>query len=214
MNFKPIFNVFKRIQNIHFGLYHWVNWGLYYTFLTVIGKKFLEDYCQMSPLNASVVITVMAALAAAFNFLSGVLSRLAGNRCRPFITIGSIVAFACYGLIFCALLVGFNHWILAALLFIITITANMSPVTVSWTKGSNPPDQEGVSLATMNFVAYLCVALISSVAGMLLEVFPPTIVEGVKVYGINSYRLYFAFATFVLLPGLFTVRRIRETAKM
>ncbi|MBP5640883.1 MAG: hypothetical protein J6X55_15485, partial [Victivallales bacterium] len=65
--------------------------------------------------------------------------------------------------------------------------------------------------ATLNFGAYLCVALVSSAAGMLLEVFPAEMIEGIKVYGVASYRLYFACATLVLLPAVITALTIRET---
>ena len=160
-NVMPIINVYRRSQNVRFSLFHCFQWGLYYTFLTVIGKKFLEDYCQMSALTASGIIMTMAALAAGFNFLSGILSRLVGNRRKPFIVGSAVLTILSNVLILLALCVGCRHWALVIPLYVITIMSNMSPVVVAWTKEVNPPDQGGVSLATMNFAAYFCVALVS-----------------------------------------------------
>ncbi|MBP5638696.1 MAG: MFS transporter, partial [Victivallales bacterium] len=147
-NIKPFLKVFQRGQNIRFGLYHCINWGLFYTFMTVIGKKFLEDYCRMSAMAASTVITVMATLSAASNLGSGIFSRLAGNRRKPFLAGGAVLSLLCNVLIFTALFCGFRHWSLVILLLLFTLTANMSPVQVAWVKEVNPPDQGGVSLAT------------------------------------------------------------------
>ena len=210
-NLKPILNVFRRGQNVRYGLFHCINWGLFYTFLTVIGKKFLEDYCQMSAMAASTAITAMATLSAVSNLGSGILSRLAGNRRKPIMAGCAVLALVCNAVILASLFCGFRHWSLVIVLLLFTITANISPVQVAWVKEVNPPDQGGVTLATLNFAAYLCVALVSSAAGMLLEVFPAEIVEGIKVYGVNSYKLYFACATVVLLPTVLTAITIRET---
>ena len=212
LRLRPILDVFRRTQNSRFALLFCINWGLYYTFLTVIGKKFLEDHCRMSPMGASAVITAMAFLAAGNNFASGIVSRLAGNRRRPFLVGASVLALSCNAVIMGALLLGVRHWWLAVPLLLMTLTANVSPIQVAWTKEINPPDQGGISLATLNAASYFSVAVVSCIAGVLLEVFPPNVLDGVKIYGLNSYRLYFAFATAALVPGTIAIFGIRETA--
>ncbi len=124
----------------------------------------------------------------------------------------AVLALCSNAVILCALFLGVRHWWLAVPLLVMTLTANVSPVQVAWTKEINPPDQGGISLATLNAASYFCVAIVSCIAGALLEVFPPEVFDGVKIYGLNSYRLYFAFATIALIPGAIAIFGLRETA--
>lgn len=62
-----------------------VNFGLYYCIQTVIGKKFLEDFCGFSSPDAAWVLSLMGAISAVSGVLFAVLSRLAGNPAAHFL---------------------------------------------------------------------------------------------------------------------------------
>lgn len=207
----PILNVFKNRNNIKFMTFASINWGLYYSLLTVIGIKYLEDYCKMSPMKATTVITIMGGLSAGYNCLSGILSTLWGNRRRPFVMFASISSALCYILMCIALVTGFKHPVLCVLFLVITLTASQSPITVAIYQELNPPESAGITQATSNFVSYMMVAIFSNICGFLLEVYPSTLVDGIKIYGANSYLLYFAFAAVTSIIGVIAVHSLPET---
>ncbi len=212
-SFKPLLMVYCNPKNRMLASFTCFNWGLYYTLLTVIGKKYLEDYCKMSTIDATWVITIMGALSAGFNCLSGILSHALGNRRRPFLIGGASLATVSYLLMSIALAFKFQSPFLCVLFFLVTLTASQSPVQVAAMHELNTPETGGVTVAVLNFTSYLMVALFSNLCGMLLECFPPTVVDDIKIYGANSYLLFFAFATLVSLFGLIRVRLLPECGK-
>ena len=48
-----------------------------------------------------------------------------------------------------------------------------------------------------NCFSYLIIAIVGTLTGKLLEIFPPQIIDGIKIYGRNSY-----LAVFILLTVL------------
>lgn len=207
----PLLKVYANPLNRRLACYTAVNWGIYYTIMTVIGKKFLQDYCNMGMDAAALVITVMGIVSALFNFISGIASHAMGNRRRPFMFGGACLAVFCYLVICISLALNFKSPALAAIFLLVPLPGSVSPVQVALMHEMNAPESGGVTVAVLNFTAYLMVALFSNVCGFLLERFSPTIVDGVKIYGRGSYLLFFAFALAVVLFGLFNVRRLPET---
>ena len=207
----PLLKVYANPLNRRLACFSAVNWGIYYTSLTVIGKKFLQDYCNMGMDAAALVITIMGIVSASFNFISGIVSHAIGNRRRPFMYGGACLAAICYLLICTALACNFRSSALAAVFLLVTLPGSVSPVQVALMHEMNAPENGGVTVAVLNFTSYLMVAFFSNVCGFLLERFSPTVVDGVKIYGRNSYLLFFAFALAVILFGLINVRRLPET---
>ena len=61
-NFEIYKNVLKNRANLVLYGFGCLNYGIYYLLQTVIGKKFLEDFCEITVLQAAVVLSVMGAL--------------------------------------------------------------------------------------------------------------------------------------------------------
>lgn len=210
-SFKPLLKVYANPLNRRLSCYTATNWGIYYTILTVIGKKFLQDYCRMGMDRAALVITVMGIVSASCNFISGVVSHAIGNKRRPFMLGGACLSVFCYLALCVALCLNFRSPILCVIFLLVPLPGSVSPVQVALMHEINSPDNGGVTVAVLNFTSYLMVALFSNVCGFLLECFKPTIVGEVKIYGTGSYLLFFSFALAVILFGLFNIRRVPET---
>lgn len=208
---KPILDFFRNPLNLKLAAFSSTNWGLYYTLLTVIGKKYLEDYCQMSVSAATAIITIMGALSAGHNCFVGFLAPRLHNRRLPFYRCASTTALLCYILMTVALVFHFRHPLLAVLFLATTPTASISPVQVAYTREINPTSNSAPAVATLNFLSYLFVALFSNLCGVMLDAFAPSLVEGIKVYGRNSYLLFFLFATLVSTIGFISIRRLPES---
>jgi len=173
-----------------------LSFAVFFVFLTVLGKKFLEDFCRMTPLAAGWVMTISGALAALSSFVMPVLSRLAGNRRRPFLRFMGTGTLLCTGGALIALWFEWHSaWFFCGVLLLLACCANMTPVFLALLAETNPPENLGVCASFSNFLAYLMVALLGHFSGVMMDLFEPEIVDGVRVYGTNSYLAVFGLCT-------------------
>ena len=154
---------------------------------------------------------LMGVLSAVSSFFAASLSRLLGNRRRVFVRtagLGCILSFLAL-----LLAIGFDcrtQWI--ALFFCtLTITANVAPVTISLLRETNLPNVVGVSVSFMNFYAYITVAILGSLTGILMDLFPPVLKDSVHIYGRNSYLVVFTFLFLLSCVVVYNSFRLRET---
>ena len=210
-SFTPFLELLKRRHNRSLFLFSGINFGLYYVLQTVIGKKFLEDFCFMGEVRAAWILSLLGVLSATSSFFAASLSRLLGNRRRLFVRtagLGCILSFLAL-----LLAIGFDcrtQWI--ALFFCtLTITANVAPVTISLLRETNLPNVVGVSVSFMNFYAYITVAILGSLTGILMDLFPPVLKDSVHIYGRNSYLVVFTFLFLLSCVVVYNSFRLRET---
>ena len=189
-----------------------ISFSIFYVFQTIMGKKFLEDFCNMSDINAGWILTITGALSALSSFLTSFVSKLCGNRRRPFMLVmggGSLLA---AGGALTALALDFHQgWYFASLFFLIAIAANMTPVFLALLTETNPPETLGVCASLYNCIAYLLVAALGNVTGVLMDLFKPEIINGVKIYGRHSYIAVFTLFTVLAIICFLASLKIIET---
>lgn len=201
----------KRRHNCDLFLFSGLNFGLYYVLQTVLGKKFLQDFCLMSTARAALVLSVMAITSACSGLISAVLSRLANNRRRIFVRLSALMC----GMVFLVIttLVALEirtPWI-ALPLCLLAFTASTSSITIPLLRETNDPESVGAAVSFMNFSFYISVALFGNVVGFLMNLFRPEPRNGLLIYSAHSYLAVFAFL--LILSGLvvFHAWRLRET---
>lgn len=175
ISFEPYRCGFSNVNNLK-GIFSFsMSFGLYFVVLTVIGKKFLEDVGGLTPQMASLCCTAMVLLSAISNQVSGILSTLMGNRRRSFILwqtvfvpVGSLLVLT--GLLFLPHGAVLRSLLVVAFL-LITMAAGFSPVTNAFMLEANPTALTCVGVGISNFSAYAFVALFSSLAGAILDLF-------------------------------------------
>ena len=189
-----------------------VSFAIFYVFQTVLGKKFLEDFCNMPQLTAGWVLTITGALSALSTFVLPFVSRICGNKRRPFMRImgtGGLVATA--GVLI-ALVLDFRHgWFFTALFFLVSITSNMTAIYLALLTETNPPEILGVCASFQNFAAYFLVAVLGNASGLLMDLFKPEIINGAKIYGRNSYIAVFTLFTIMAIFCFISSLKIIET---
>ncbi len=169
-----------------------ITFGTYFALQTVIGKKFLEDYCGMSPHGAGLVLTVMMIIAASNSLILAALSRMWGNRRLPFMRFGGFGCMASGAILFTTVLLDSRTCIPAiAAMLLLSFAANYSSISVSLLKDLNDEARFGTVMSVSNFIPYLVTAVFGGSLGWLMDRFPPTLVGDVKIYGRNSYLLVF-----------------------
>ena len=189
-----------------------VSFAIFYVFQTVLGKKFLEDFCKMPQLTAGWVLTITGALSAVSTLVIPLISRACGNRRRPFLRIMGSGGLVATGGVLLALALDFRQgWYFAALFFLVSFTSNMTPVFLAIVAETNPPENLGVCASFSNCTAYLLVAVLGNVSGMLMDLFKPEIINGAKVYGRYSYIAVFALFTVMAIICFVSSLKIVET---
>jgi len=206
--------VFRSAHNRAVYLFSSLNFGLYYVLQTVIGKKFLQDYCQVSPVAAGWVLSGMGALAAAAGFLFAFLSLHWNNRRRIFCVLAGYVSVAAFGTEFLLLLLNIRTGTVFIALFCITsFTASLSAIVIPLLKETNPEHLVGKSVSMLNSCFYLAVAGFGNLTGLLMNCFSPEKApgSGVLIYGRDAYLSVFTLLFICSWAVLFFSLRTRET---
>jgi MFS family permease len=116
---------------------------------------------------------------------------MAGNYRRPFILFSAFGCFAGALMIFLGVLCCTGAWLPVAGLIIMAFAGNISPIYVALIKESNPDHRFGTAVCVGNCFAYGVSAIAGGGAGKLMDFYAPQIVDGVRIYGRNSYLLVF-----------------------
>ena len=210
-SFTPFLELLKRSHNRNIFLFSGCNFGLYYLIQTVIGKKFLEDFCTMEETGAAWMLSLLGVLSALSSFASGALSTVFGNRRRLFVRTAGVGCTASFFILLLAIVFDFRTPWLALVFCILTVTANITPVTISLLRETNTPNVTGVSVSFLNFGNYIMVALLGTATGLLMDLFPPLLCNGTQIYGRNSYLALFGLLFLLSCIVAGNAFRLRET---
>ena len=193
--FKPILS---RKHNLHLYFTTGVSFGVFYSMQMTIGKKYMEDFTGVSSDLAGIIMSVTMIISSCNAFFLAILSKLAGNRRLPFMR---FCGFGCLTgglMLLSAVLFDITAWPFSAAAWILfSFAGNCATIQVAMQKETNPANQVGTSLSAGNCFSYLIIAIVGSLTGTLLDLFPPQIVDGVKIYSKNSY-----IPVFILLTAL------------
>ena len=212
--FKPVhteketkfsLSLFKEIlsnkKNINIFIFGATNYGLYYVLQSVIGKKFLEDFCNFSVSDASVVLSIMAVISALAGTITAYISKiLGGKRAVIFKTVGvlSLISTLSIG----ALLFFNIHSKIVALIFCIpSFIGSISPLLILTLHHLNRYEISATAVSVQNFGFFMTVGILGMVSGMLMNVYEPVNIDGILVYTNQSY---------ILVYGLFIILSIIE----
>lgn len=211
-DFRRFLDVLKRRHNIHVIICGAFTFGLYFVIQSIIGKKFLEDYSGMSAEGAGWVLTVLMIIGAVNSILAPWLSRLLGNRRRVFMLFSGLGTALALLLIVLALALDIHSpWIMGGCFILMAFAANISPVIVALIKETNFSDIWGVALSLYTFIAYMIIAALGNVVGLLMDIFEPESVDGLQIYGRESYLVSFGALLVISLFAVYSAFKVRET---
>ena len=167
------------------------NFGISYVIQTVIGKKFLEDFCLMTSAKAAVVLSIMAIVAAVFNIVNASVCKLFHNHRVIFLKGASFVTF--FSLLLICILIWFEvRTLFIAFVFcVLAANASLSSLLVPVLYATNRKMISGTAVSLLNFSYFMMVGLLGTATGYILHIFEPTRVGNTLVYSNNSYLLLF-----------------------
>ena len=196
LNFTAFKTVLKRRHNLHLYLTTGIGFGVFYSMQMTIGKKYMEDFTGISSYAAGILMSVTMVISSCNAFLLAILSKLCGNRRRPFMYFCGFGTLVGSLMLLLATALNIRCWQLSAAAWILySFAGNCATIQVAMQKETNPDNQVGTSLSAGNCFAYLIIAIVGSLTGWLLEIFPPQLVNGIKIYGRNSYLTVFILLT-------------------
>jgi len=207
----PLRTLLAIRHNRHVFLFCGINFGLYYVLQTVIGKKFLEDFCGMSPSRAALILSLMGLIAALSGFGVAVASRLLGNRRRIFLRIAGSCCLLVFTAITALVIGGVRTEWLAALLCLLAFTASTSAIAVPLLRETNLAEHAGASVSLLNFTCYMTVALLGNAVGVLMNLYPPEQQGDVLVYGASSWIAVFGVMLVLSVVVAWCAFTLKET---
>lgn len=210
-SFRVFIELLKRRHNRNIITYSACSFGTYYCIHTVIGKKFLEDFCQMSVSAAAWTISLVGVIAAVSAFCMAIISQLCGNRRKIFLVISGVVSLLTYGFTVVALLLEWRTPVIAVLFCCVAWVANQGTITVPTMKDTNVPEAMGSIVSLCNGLVYMMVALLGNAVGLLLDLFEPVKQGTVFIYTTNSYLAVFILFTILGATTLYNACQLRDT---
>ncbi len=198
-------------RNRELFLFSGINFGLYYVIQTVIGRKFLQDFCNLDSFSSAWALSLTGVLSASAGVLFAVLSRLAGNRRRIFCRLAGIVGITVFPALALLVLFDIRTPGIAGLFCLLALTASLSSITIPLLLETNEARFGGAAIAWMNFSFYLAVAVFGNLAGSLMDLFAPELRGGVRIYGRDSYLAVFAGLSVFAAVSARCSWKIRET---
>lgn len=187
--------------------------SLYFTIQATIGPKVLVDFCGIPALTATNYTFAMMLCTISSMLLSGVLSRVMGNKRKPFVIFYSVSTFLAMLLLLAATIFSLPSWVFLIGYVFPAISAGFTPVTVSMMKEFNRADNAAVAVGVLNTVTYSCVAVMSQVTGRILDLFSnnTTIVKNIVIYPRPAYITLFSVLLAVSVIPLMASFFCRET---
>lgn len=211
-SFMPFIKLLKNTHNIYVFLFSGINFGLYYVLQTVIGKKFLEDFCRISGDTAGWILSLMAVISALSGLFLAVLSRMMGNRRQIFLRIAGAMSVSVFLIILLCLVLDKHSILIAVLMCMLPLFTSTAAVTVPLLHETNPSRAAGPAVCMMNFTSYIVVAAVGNAVGVLMNIFKPELLEsGILLYGRHSYTAVFSVMLLLASISAYCAWRCRET---
>ncbi len=167
------------------------NFAIFYAIQTIIGKKFLEDFCLMDIHRSSLILSSMAIIAAIFNIVNAYACKLTHNHRVKFLKHASVITFVSLLLICLAILFNYKTVLIATLFCVLAANASLSSILVPVLHLTNRKMISGTAVSIMNFCFFMMVGILGTLTGFLLNIFEPVKRGNITAYTNQSYLLVF-----------------------
>ena len=186
------------------------NFAIFYVIQTIIGKKFLEDFCLMSISESSIILSSMAVIAAIFNIVNAYACKLSHNHRVQFLKHASVITFCSLLLIFIAVLFDYRTELIACIFCVLAANASLSAILVPVLHLTNRKMISGTAVSIMNFCFFMMVGILGTLTGFLLNIFEPVKRGNVTVFTNTSYLLVFGLFLIVSIFEMYKAMKLSD----
>ena len=200
---SPFREVLKNKKNINLYIFGCINYGLYYVLQSVIGNKFLQDFCYIDVHNSAIVLSFMALVSAFAGTITAFISKMINNRRAIIFKTFSILSFLSVLSVVLFLTFDIHSKIIALIFCIPSFIGSISPLLILTLHLYNRYEVSATAVSIQNCSFFMMVGILGMISGMLMNVFEPIKQNGVLIYSNGSYLLVF---------GLFLILSVIEIA--
>lgn len=206
MRTLPFRLVLHKKHNRNLFSFACCNFGISYTIQTIIGKKFLEDFCYMTTSKSAMILSIMAVIAAIFNIINASLCKICHNHRVRYLKNASVITFISLLIICICLFFNIRTSLIAIIFCVLAGNASLTSILVPVLHLTNRKMFSGTAVSIMNFCFFMMVGSLGTATGFLLNVFKPEKVGDILVYSEKSYLavfgLFFLLSLFELYKAM------------
>ena len=191
MRSLPFRLVLHKKHNRNLFSFACCNFAISYTIQTVIGKKFLEDFCLMTTSKAALVLSGMAIIGAVFNIVNAYFCKITHNHRVRFLKNASVITFISLLSICIALVANYKTDFIAIIFFVLAANASLTSILVPVLHLTNRKMVSGTAVSIMNFCFFSMVGILGTLTGFMLNIFEPIKRDNITTYTSHSYLLVF-----------------------
>ena len=184
------------------------NFAIFYAIQTIIGKKFLEDFCLMNVHQSSIILSSMAIIAAIFNIVNAYACKLTHNHRVKFLKHASVITFGCLLAICTAIAFNYKTTFIACLFCVLAANASLSAILVPVLHLTNRKMISGTAVSIMNFCFFMMVGILGTMTGFLLNIFEPIKRGNITTYTNQSYLLVFGMFLLVSIFEMYKAMKL------
>lgn len=210
LSLEPFREILKNKKNLILYAFGSINYGLYYVLQSVIGKKFLQDFCHFGVNKAAIILSFMAIVSALAGTITAYISKSIGNKRLIIYKIFGILSFISVISVFSLLFFNIHSKIIALIFCIPSFIGSISPLLILTLHCLNRYEVSATALSIQNFGFYMMVGILGMLSGILMNMFEPTNVNGVLIYSNQSYILVFGLFLILSIIEMFCAFKIKD----
>lgn len=207
---SPFREILSNKKNITLYIFGGVNYGLYYVLQSVIGKKFLQDFCNFDINKAAVILSIMALICACAGTITAFISKCMNNKRAPIFKLVSVLSFISFLTVFLCLAFDFHTKLIAFVFLIPAFIGSISPLLILSIHLINRYEICATAVSIQNFGFFMTVGILGTLCGALMNVFKPNEINGVLIYGNQSYMLVFGLFLLLSIVEMFFAFKIED----
>ena len=204
---------FSNKRNLYLYAFACINYGLYYVLQTVIGKKFIEDFCGLSVITAATILSFMGFMYAIAGSIIAFVSRMALNRRTIFLKISGLNTLFVFGFILICLCFDIKTQYIVIGFLTISFGAGLSPLLVPLLHDYNGSKVANTAISVMTCGFYLVVAILGNIVGICLDSFAHLRAEGSYTAHNSAYISIFAVMFILSVISFINVFKVEESQK-
>lgn len=213
MDFELFKKTFQNKKNIHLYEFACFNYGLYYVIQTVIGKKFLEDFCHMPVMKSAIILSIMGFMYAIAGSILAFMSKMSLNRRTIFLRVSSLNTLIVFGFILFCICFNIKSPLIALGFCTISFGASLSPLLVPLLHDYNGFKVANTSVSVMTCGFYLVVAVLGGIVGFCLDYFSHLRIAGSYAAHNSAYIAIFSILFILAIISFISVFKIEESQK-
>lgn len=203
--------VFRQYGNLYIFCSQSISYGVFFVVQTIIGHKFLQDFCNISPAQAGYVTSAMMLTACFSGLTYASIHKWLGGKLSTY----AKILIGCRLLSVTAILLAVyfryaNPFLLGTAMICLAAAANMTPTVTALMQKLNPPEIFASTFSFNNFISFFSTGIQGTLIGAIMGLYTPVLDGERLVYGRDTYLMVFLLLTGIALFAFLSILRLHE----